>query len=319
MRRFILRIAGLAIVGAVVSACGGSGIDEEPGSLAEVAQQGGFTALVAAAQRAGLDDDLAAASANLTVFAPTNAAFNTLATQLGFADATAMVNALPPQALASILTYHVLPARRTAADLTAGGATQATAYSFDGAPATLAVGTTGGVRLTDAALTQATVTTANVAASNGVIHVVDKVLVPPGVLTVVQMAQVNPAFSTLVGAVVQAGLADDLSATGPFTVFAPTNDAFAAIADTVAGLTEPQLQTVLTYHVVGAQVLSSGIPFGTPVDTLAGQSITINAGTAPVIATITDTTATPSTIVAVDVRASNGVIHVIDKVLLPTL
>lgn len=319
MRRFILRIAGLAIVGAVVSACGGSGLDEEPGSLAEVAQQGGFTALVAAAQRAGLDDDLAAASANLTVFAPTNAAFNTLATQLGFADATAMVNALPPQALASILTYHVLPARRTAADLTAGGATQATAYSFDGAPATLAVGTTGGVRLTDAALTQATVTTANVAASNGVIHVVDKVLVPPGVLTVVQMAQVNPAFSTLVGAVVQAGLADDLSATGPFTVFAPTNDAFAAIADTVAGLTEPQLQTVLTYHVVGAQVLSSGIPFGTPVDTLAGQSITINAGTAPVIATITDTTATPSTIVAVDVRASNGVIHVIDKVLLPTL
>lgn len=319
MRRFILRIAGLAIVGAVVSACGGSGIDEEPGSLAEVAQQGGFTALVAAAQRAGLDDDLVAASANLTVFAPTNAAFNTLATQLGFADATAMVNALPPQALASILTYHVLPARRTAADLTAGGATQATAYSFDGAPATLAVGTTGGVRLTDAALTQATVTTANVAASNGVIHVVDKVLVPPGVLTVVQMAQVNPAFSTLVGAVVQAGLADDLSATGPFTVFAPTNDAFAAIADTVAGLTEPQLQTVLTYHVVGAQVLSSGIPFGTPVDTLAGQSITINAGTAPVIATITDTTATPSTIVAVDVRASNGVIHVIDKVLLPTL
>jgi uncharacterized surface protein with fasciclin (FAS1) repeats len=319
MRRFILRIAGLAIVGAVVSACGGSGLDEEPGSLAEVAQQGGFTALVAAAQRAGLDDDLAAASANLTVFAPTNAAFNTLATQLGFADATAMVNALSPQALASILTYHVLPARRTAADLTAGGATQATAYSFDGAPATLAVGTTGGVRLTDAALTQATVTTANVAASNGVIHVVDKVLVPPGVLTVVQMAQVNPAFSTLVGAVVQAGLADDLSATGPFTVFAPTNDAFAAIADTVAGLTEPQLQTVLTYHVVGAQVLSSGIPFGTPVDTLAGQSITINAGTAPVIATITDTTATPSTIVAVDVRASNGVIHVIDKVLLPTL
>lgn len=319
MRRTILRIAGLALVGALVSACGGSDHDDEPGSLAEVAQQGGFTALVAAAQRAGLDDDLAAASANLTVFAPTNAAFNTLATQLGFAEATAMVNALPPQALASILTYHVLPARRTAADLTAGGATQATAYSFDGAPATLAVGTTGGVRLTDAALTQATVTTADVAASNGVIHVVDKVLVPPGVLTVVQMAQVNPLFSTLVGAVVQAGLADDLSATGPFTVFAPTNEAFAAIAGTVAGLTAPQLQTVLTFHVVGAQVLSSGIPFGAPVATLSGQSITINAGTAPVIATITDTTATPSTIVAVDVRASNGVIHVIDKVLLPTL
>ena len=102
-------------------------------------------------------------------------------------------------------------------------------------------------------------------------------------------------------------------------LFAPTNVAFAAIASTVAGLTVPQLQTVLTYHVLGSQVLSSGIPFGTPVATVAGQNITINAGTAPVIATITDTTVTPANIVAVDVRASNGVIHVINKVLLPTL
>jgi uncharacterized surface protein with fasciclin (FAS1) repeats len=71
--------------------------------------------------------------------------------------------------------------------------------------------------------------------------------------------------------------------------------------------------------VLGSQVLSSQIPFGQPVATVSGQSITINAGTAPVIATITDTTATPATISAVDVRASNGVIHVIDKVLIPSL
>jgi uncharacterized surface protein with fasciclin (FAS1) repeats len=301
-----------------VSACGGSH-DDDPRSLAEVAQQNGFSALIAAAQRAGLDDDLAAAGANVTVFAPTNAAFAALATQLGFADATAMVSALPPSALANILSYHLLPARRTAADLAAGGSTQATAYSFSGSAASLGVATTGGVRLTDAALTQANVTTANVEASNGVIHVIDKVLVPPGVLTVVQMAQVNSGFSTLVSAVVQAGLADDLSAAGPFTVFGPTNAAFAAIAGTVAGLSPTQLQTVLTYHVVGAQVLSSGITFGAPVATLSGQSFTINAATPPLVAAITDTTATPAGIVAVDVRASNGVIHVIDKVLLPTL
>jgi uncharacterized surface protein with fasciclin (FAS1) repeats len=318
MRRFILKAAVFAVAGALVSACGGSH-DDEPGNLAEVAQLNGFSALIAAAQRAGLDDDLAAAGANVTVFAPTNAAFATLATQLGFADATAMVNALPPAALANILSYHLLPARRTAADLVAGGATQATAYSFGGSAATLGVATTGGVRLTDAALTQANVTSTNVEASNGLIHVVDKVLVPPGVLNVVQIAQVNPSFSTLVGAVVQAGLADDLSAAGPFTVFAPTNTAFAAIAGTVAGLNAAQLQTVLTYHVVGAQVPSSGITFGAPVATLSGQSFTINAGTPPQIAAITDTTATPAGIVAVDVRASNGVIHVVDKVLLPTL
>jgi uncharacterized surface protein with fasciclin (FAS1) repeats len=318
MRRFILRVAALAVAGALVSACGGSH-DDDPGTLAEVAQQNGFSALIAAAQRAGLDDDLAAPGANVTVFAPTNAAFAALATQLGFADATAMVSALPPSALANILSYHLLPARRTAADLAAGGSTQATAYSFSGSAASLGVATTGGVRLTDAALTQANVTTANVEASNGVIHVIDKVLVPPGVLTVVQMAQVNPGFSTLVSAVVQAGLADDLSAAGPFTVFGPTNAAFAAIAGTVAGLSPTQLQTVLTYHVVGAQVLSSGITFGAPVATLSGQSFTINAATPPLVAAITDTTATPAGIVAVDVRASNGVIHVIDKVLLPTL
>ena len=170
--------------------------------------------------------------------------------------------------------------------------------------------------ITDAVLTTARVTAANVEASNGIIHAIDKVLVPPGVLNVVQMAQANPLFDTLVGAVVTANLQGTLSGTGPFTVFAPTNDAFAAIASTVAGLTPAQLTTVLTYHVLGSQVLAANIPFGTPVNTLAAQTITINATTPP---TITDKTATPAPIVATDVRASNGVIHVIGKVLLPTL
>jgi transforming growth factor-beta-induced protein len=231
-----------------------------------------------------------------------------------------MVNALPSSALASILSYHVLPTQKSAASLTAGGASQPTIYTFSGQAATLAVSTTGGVKFGDAVLTQATVTTADVPASNGVIHVIDKVLVPPGVLTVVQMAQANPAaFSTLVGAVVSANLAGTLSGAGPFTVFAPTNDAFAAIATTVAGLTTQQLSTVLTYHVVSAQVLSSGIPFGTPVATVSGQNITITAGPAPTIARITDNTTAPKSIVAVDVRASNGVIHVLSGVLIPNL
>lgn len=318
MRRLFLKIAGFAVAGALVGACGGS--DDDHGTLAQVAQDQDFSALIAAAQKAGLDDDLAAASANLTVFAPTNAAFNTLATQLGFADAGAMVNALPASALANILGYHVLPARRTAADLVAGGPTQATIYSFGGSAATLRLATTGGVRLTDAALTSASVTTADVPASNGVIHVVDKVLVPPGVLSVVQMARVNPLFGTLVTAVTNANLANTLSGAGPFTVFAPTNDAFAAIQTTVNGLTATQLQTVLTYHVVPAQVLSSQITFGAPVTTVSGQAFRINNNaTAPAIATITDTTATPKNIVAVDVRASNGVIHVLGGVLIPNL
>jgi transforming growth factor-beta-induced protein len=164
-------------------------------------------------------------------------------------------------------------------------------------------------------LTQAGVTTANVQATNGIVHVIDKVLVPPGVLTVVQMAQANPAFSTLVGAVGSAGLVSTLGGAGPFTVFAPTNDAFSAIASTVASLTPTQLSTVLTYHVLGSQVLSTQIPFGTAVTTVSGQTLTIN--NSPL--RITDKTATPAPITATDIRASNGVIHVVSKVLIPAL
>jgi transforming growth factor-beta-induced protein len=180
----------------------------------------------------------------------------------------------------------------------------------------LTLSTTANVKITDAALTTATVTTADVPASNGVVHVIDKVLVPPGVLNIVPMAQVNPIFSTLVSAVVTANLQGTLSGACPFTVFAPTNDAFAAIQSTVAGLSTTQLTKVLTYHVLSRQVLAANIPFAAPVATVEGETITINPGTPP---TITDTKATPVPIVATDVRASNGVIHVISKVLIPTL
>ena len=318
MKNWLSKLVALTATAALVSACGGSDDPPVP-NLVEVAQQQNFTALVAAATKANLVTTLSSPTANLTVLAPTDAAFTTLATRLGFASATAMVEALPASALASILTYHVLPTRRTATELIAGGASQPTLYSFGGAPTTLAVTTSTGVRFGDAVLTQGLVTTGDVAASNGIVHVIDKVLIPPGVLNIVQMAQANPAFSTLVGAVSSRGLVGALSGAGPFTVFAPTNDAFAAIASTVAGLTGPQLSTVLTYHVLTSQVLSSGIPFGTPVATLSGQNITITAGPAPTIARITDTTTAPKSIVAVDVRASNGVIHVLSGVLIPNL
>jgi transforming growth factor-beta-induced protein len=310
-----LKLAASAALTASLVACGGDS-DSVPGNIVQVAQANGFTALTAAVTKAGLTSALSNNSASLTVFAPTDAAFATLATQLGFSDATAMVNALPASALASILSYHVLPTKKDAAALESGPATQSTIDSYNGSNATITLGTTGGVSITDADLTTAHVTTADVAASNGVIHVVDKVLVPPGVLNIVQMAQVNPTFSTLVGAVVSANLQGTLSGTGPFTLFAPTNDAFAAISSTVAGLSTAQLTSVLTYHVLPEQVLAANIPFGTPVTTVEGQTITINAGNPP---TITDSTTTPAPIVATDVRASNGVIHVISKVLIPTL
>ncbi|MFM7009245.1 MAG: fasciclin domain-containing protein [Betaproteobacteria bacterium] len=305
--------AGLACL---ISACGGG---SGPGNIAEVAQSNNLTALVSAVNKAGLSGTLTATNANLTVFAPTDAAFNTLATQLGFVNATAMVNALSPADLASILTYHVLPSKKSAADLQAGGPTQATAYSFGGTPTNLKLNIASGVAITDEVLTTAHVTRADVPANNGVVHVIDKVLVPPGVLNVVQMAQANPTtFSSLVAAVVSTDLTSALSGAGPFTVFAPTNAAFSAAP---SGLSTSQLTSVLLYHVLSGQVLSTQITFGTPINTLdttklnggnVQQTITINSDL-----TITDTTATAANIVATDIKAKNGVIHVIDKVLIP--
>ena len=303
--------AGLMVAALLgLSACGS---DDDGHNLAEVAQERGFNALSAAVAKAGIGDTLTDPDVQLTVFAPTDQAFTDLAKRLGFADASAMVDALPSGALQNILSYHILGARKWAADLGAEGATQETTYSYADTPASLALDFTDGVTITDAVLTSARVVTPDVHASNGVIHAIDKVLVPPGVLNVVQMAQANPLFDSLVRAVVAADLQGVLSGAGPFTVFAPTNAAFAAAPQ---NLSTPQLRTVLTYHVLGSQVLSSDIPFGKPVATVATQSITIEAGTPP---TIRDTTRTPANIVAVDIRASNGVIHVLDKVLIPAL
>lgn len=292
----------------------GANIGASP-TIDQVAGRNGFNALLAAAAKAEMGAALSNSNANLTVFAPTDTAFNQLATSLGFADAAAMVEALPPATLKSILSYHVLPAIKRSADLEAATQpAQPTLYEFEGQSASLTLGRSqSGATITDAALTAANITSAEVVGSNGVIYAIDKVLVPPGVLNIVQMAQINPQLSSLVSAVVSANLQGTLSGPGPFTVFAPTNAAFSAAP---GGLSSQQLATVLTYHVLGTQVLSSQIPFGTAINTLSAQTFVINAGDPP---TISDTSGTPARILATDVRASNGVIHVISKVLIPAL
>lgn len=309
---------GLAVIAFAVTlgGCGGSDDDENELSftqtIAVVAKEQGFNAFVAAVTKASIGS-FSDPNAQLTVFAPTDQAFDTLAKQLGFADATAMVNALPADTLQSILSYHVLGSKKLAADLSAGGPTQETAYTFENAPATLRFDFSNGAKVTDAALTVATIVTPDIPAGNSVIHAIDKVLIPPGLLNIVQMAQVNPLLSSLVSALVVADLQGTLGSAGQFTVFAPTNAAFPAAP---LNFSTAQLRTILTYHVVLGQVLSTQIPYDTPVPTVSSQTISFVAGTPPAIR---DTTSTLANIVAVDVRASNGVIHVIDKVLIPTL
>jgi transforming growth factor-beta-induced protein len=322
MKRLMKWMAALCAA-AFLTACGGGDNTGHAGHIADEAQKNKLSALLAAVTKAGIGSSLTASDANLTVFAPTDAAFDKLAKQLGLADGAALVSALSAADLTKILQYHLLAGAKTAGDLKAGSATPETAYRFSGAPAKITLSTSSGVTITDAALTTATVSAADVLASNGVIHVVDKVLVPPGVLTVVQMAQVNPSFSELVKNLVSAKLTDTLSTAGPFTVFAPTDDAFKAASAVVATLTSTNLPFVLKYHVLGSQVLAASIPFGTPVATLntnkldgstvAAQTFTITNNPLQ----ITDATGAKASIAATDVRASNGVIHVINKVLVP--
>ncbi|MDP3132697.1 MAG: fasciclin domain-containing protein [Burkholderiaceae bacterium] len=137
---------------------------------------------------------------------------------------------------------------------------------------------------------------------------------------IVAVAQATPDFSILVEAVAAAGLVNTLKGTGPFTVFAPTNTAFAA-ALTELGLTKEQLLTspllgdILKYHVVSGRVLKADVPVGVDIPTVLGATETFQISSA---LAITDEAGRVANITATDVLTSNGVIHVIDKVILPS-
>lgn len=259
-----------------------------------------FSILVQALTKADLVDVLNG-EGSFTVFAPTNAAFNNLFAQLGVSG----IADLSKETLTPILLYHVLGTEKKAAMITSGY--YSTLSPAQGSVASLYINVSGGVKLNKST----SVTAADVDVRNGVIHVIDKVLLPP---SVVDQALANDSFSILVQAVVKAGLVETLNGTGPFTIFAPTNAAFETLfaalgISGIADLTAEQLIPILTYHVVSGNVRSSQLTSGS-VQTLNGA---INVTLVPAAAINTS-----SMIVATDVQASNGVIHVIDKVLIPS-
>lgn len=281
-----------------------------------------LTTLVAAVQFASDNNDLVdllSSSGTLTVFAPTNTAFDALAVELtGNASAKGadLLVAANKPLLRTVLKYHVLTTKVVAADIPFGRAiTSAEGSVFQiksGTPPTIVDGRNRTARIT----------ATDIAATNGVVHVIDKVILPPD-KTIVETAQAlaaaRPAeFTVLVDAVVAADLATTLSGAGPFTVFAPTDAAFAALL-TELGVTKQQLLAnkallvkVLTYHVVSGRVFAAEVPIGAPITTVETEKLTVDASL-----TITDARGRTSKIVGTDVQASNGVIHTIDKVLLP--
>jgi transforming growth factor-beta-induced protein len=266
-----------------------------------------FSILVEAVVAANLVDTLKAAGP-FTVFAPTNAAFAALLAELGISKEALLANT---PLLTAVLRYHVLAGQVLAGDLR----DELAVATVNGQP--VVVDLTGGPKLRDARGRVANITATDVLASNGVVHAIDRVILPT-TRNLVQVALSQPQFSTLVAALNAAGLADTLTS-GTFTVFAPTNEAFAALLHELH-LTQAQLLAnrtlltrVLTYHVVRGQVLSSGIPFGQPIETVQGGRFTISASPLQ----ITDARHRTARIVATDVAATNGVVHVIDRVILP--
>ncbi len=265
------------------------------------AEAGQFEVLIQAAQKAGLADFLSTES-NITVFAPTDAAFAALLNDLG-ASSLDDINATT---LKNILTYHVVDGVTRSNQLSSGAIPSLNTNSPDQSALSLLVNVGN-----DVMINNAKVTSPDVEASNGIIHVIDKVLLPP---TVVDLATYSDNFSTLVSAVVKADLAGALSAEGPFTIFAPTNDAFAALfaALDISGLDDvsvEDLTTILTYHVVGDNLLSTEISAG-QVAALSGEEIEVSLNDGVMLNGTIKVTTT-------DIQGTNGVIHVIDAVLVP--
>jgi hypothetical protein len=272
------------------------------GTIVETAvAAGNFKTLVAAVQAAELVDTLNG-KGPFTVFAPTDEAF----AKLPKGTLEMLLKPENKAKLAAILTYHVVPGSVKAADVVK----LKNAATVQGQRVDIKVN--AGKVMVDGANVVAT----DVACSNGVIHVIDTVILPVDG-TIVDVAAKNGSFNTLVAAVKAAGLVETLSGKGPFTVLAPTDAAFAKLpAGTLEMLLKPenkkQLVDILTYHVVpGVAAYSDQVVKMSQLPTVLGTPITV---------TVTDgkVRLNDSNVVATDVEASNGVIHVVDTVILPS-
>ncbi|MCC6279018.1 MAG: fasciclin domain-containing protein [Saprospiraceae bacterium] len=290
--------------------------EETPKNIVELAQSdANLSTLVEAVVYADLATTLSGTT-EYTVFAPTNAAFSALLQSLGVTKITDVDKAT----VKAILLNHVVAGEVKSSAITTGYVKSASPFGTTTSTLSLYLAkSSAGVTINK----DVNVTTADLDASNGVVHVVDKVIALP---TVVNHALNNPNFSTLVAALTRSDLGVDyvtlLSGAGPFTVFAPTNDAFTALLTelgvaNLAAIDAATLNKVLQYHVVsGANVLAATLTEGQQVTTFQSGKFTINLAGGAKIKDLNNRT---SNIIITDVQGTNGVVHAIDKVLLPTL
>lgn len=271
-----------------------------------------LSTLVAALQQAGLVDALEA-DGPFTVFAPTNAAFQDL---LDSNPAWNSLSDIDNGTLTSVLLFHVVNGNIKAADLSDTYVKTLSTGPND-EYLSLQVQTTGGVKFNGSA----TPVTTDVEATNGTVHIIDKVMLPP---SLVNLALNNSNFTSLVAALTRTDLTTDfvsiLSGDGPFTVFAPTNAAFQALLDsdpswnTLADIPAATLEAVLSYHAVsGANVQSDQLTDNQEITTLGG-TLTVDLSNGAKLET---TSGQSVNIIITDVQGTNGVVHAIDAVLIP--
>jgi uncharacterized surface protein with fasciclin (FAS1) repeats len=300
---------------ALLSACGGggSGGHQTMDIVSLAKSNSNLSVLAEAIDASGLEGALRAAGP-YTVFAPTNQAFVDLLAELKVSKTQLLAD---KELLTSVLTYHVLGTKVMSANVPLGQPITTLQKGFFKAEAS-----GSSLKITDGRNRVSNVVTANVAAQNGVVHIIDKVLLPANktvVETAIALSQSSqPEFTIVVEAVVAADLAGTLSGDGPFTVFAPTDAAFQNLLAELGTnkedlLANKELLTqVLKYHVVPGLVLKAQVPTNRPITTVQGETFTVNTDLS-----ITDQRTRNAKITATDVLASNGVIHVIDKVILP--
>jgi uncharacterized surface protein with fasciclin (FAS1) repeats len=316
MKQLLFRslLALLALGAFTFVACKDEEIEEpQAQNIVELAQStANLSSLAAAIERAELVSTLSGTT-KFTVFAPTNDAFAAFLQAKGFAN----LNAVPIPTLKQILLNHAVSGDVRSTQLTTGYVKSNATFGTTTSNLSLFINTANGVVING----NSKVTSPDVAASNGVVHIVDKVIDIP---TIVTMATSNPEFTTLVAALTRSDLGVDyvglLSGNGPFTVFAPTNAAFASLLSElqVANLSQisaSTLNAVLQYHVVsGSNVLSTQLTNGQKIPTYQTGELTVNlTGGAKLV----DAQNRTANIIVVDVQAGNGVVHAIDKVVLP--
>ncbi len=315
--KVITKVIALFLLVSIFSSCSNNDDDTiiKTNTIVDVAVNNNLSSLVAAVTKAELATTLSGPGP-FTVLAPTNEAFSSFLEEKGFNS----LDEVPKELLTQILLNHVIDGSLKSTDLSTGYANTKATSDASESPMSIYINTDGGVTFNGTSQ----VSIPNVSADNGTVHVVDKVVDLP---TIVTFAAADSNFSILVDALTREtsyNYVETLSTPNdtepaPFTVFAPVNSAFVSLLNELdlTALSEvptATLTSTLNTHVVaGANVLASSLSDNMSISTLGG-GLTVNLSGGQ--ATLTDSGSRVSKIIATDVQANNGVIHAIDKVVL---